>query len=164
MIFVTVGTQLPFERLVQAVDAWAAVHPSVQVLAQVNSGSYLPQHVQTVPGLAPAQFAQHFAAARVVVAHAGMGTIISALDVGKPLVLLPRLAALGEHRNDHQVGTAGHFAGFSCIRVAASEHDVGPLIDELLSGASSASPLQPAPGVSPALLDGIRRFLAGQPV
>jgi UDP-N-acetylglucosamine transferase subunit ALG13 len=164
MIFVTVGTQLPFDRLVQAVDAWAALHPAISVLAQVNDGSYVPQHVQAVQSLAPAQFVQHFAAARVVVAHAGMGTVISALEVGKPLVLLPRLAALGEHRNDHQMGTARHFSRFSCIRVAGSEHDVGPLIDELLAGLSSTSPLQPAPGVSPALLDGIRRFLAGQPV
>jgi UDP-N-acetylglucosamine transferase subunit ALG13 len=164
MIFVTVGTQLPFDRLVQAVDGWAAMRPAVPVLAQVNGGVYVPRHLQAVPGLTPAQFALHFAAAQVVVAHAGMGTIISSLEVGKPLVLLPRLAARGEHRNDHQVGTARRFAGFSCIRVAAFEEDLGPLIDELLATGGDLGQAQGAPDVSAALLEGIRRFLAGQPV
>jgi UDP-N-acetylglucosamine transferase subunit ALG13 len=90
-----------------------------------------------------------------------MGTIISALETGKPLVVLPRLAALGEHRNDHQVGTATHFSRFSCIRVADSENNVGNLIDELLLGEEESVQLQSSPATSQELLDGIRRFLAG---
>jgi UDP-N-acetylglucosamine transferase subunit ALG13 len=164
MIFVTVGTQLPFDRLIRAVDDWAALHPNVPVVAQVNEGRHVPRHLRAVPGLAPAQFAHHFAAAQVVVAHAGMGTIISALEAGKPLVLLPRLATLGEHRNDHQLGTSRHFSGFSSIRVADSEQDVGRLIDELILGVGDSGKLQSSPAVSPDLLDGIRRFLAGEAV
>jgi len=159
VIFVTVGTQLAFDRLVCAVDGWSAVHPEENVVAQVNGGSYIPHHIRTIAGLPPAEFAQYFAEARVVVAHAGMGTIISALDVGKPLVLLPRMAALGEHRNDHQVGTARHFARFSCIRVASSEAEVGALIDDLLKTEADGAGTHAAPGVSPSLLDGIRSFL-----
>ena len=159
MIFVTVGTQLAFERLVRAVDAWAATHPEEPVLAQVNGGTYTPRHLRTVTGLTPAEFERHFAEARLVVAHAGMGTIISALEVGKPLVLLPRLASMGEHRNDHQLGTARHFTRFGCIRVACSEDDVARRIDELLQVAGAPTDPRAASGVSPTLIEGIRRFL-----
>ena len=159
MIFVTVGTQLAFDRLVRAVDAWAATHPEEPVLAQVNGGTYAPHHLRTVTGLTPAEFERHFAEARLVVAHAGMGTIISALEVGKPLVLLPRLAAMGEHRNDHQLGTARHFTRFSCIRVASSEDDVARRIDESLEVAGALADPRAASGVSPTLIEGIRRFL-----
>lgn len=162
MIFVTVGTQLPFDRLVKAVDDWAARHLDVPVMAQVNGGRYAPAHLQTVSGLSPAEFSDSFSRAEVVVAHAGMGTIISALEVGKPLVLLPRLAALGEHRNDHQLGTARHFARFSCIRVAGCEQDVGPLIDEMRRLSIAGVPQAAAPQASSALLEGIRDFLEGR--
>ena len=159
MIFVTVGTQLAFDRLVRAVDAWAATHPEEPVLAQVNGGTYAPRHLRTVTGLTPAEFERHFAEARLVVAHAGMGTIISALEVGKPLVLLPRLASMGEHRNDHQLGTARHFTRFGCIRVASSEDDVARRIEELLQVAGAPTDPRAASGVSPTLIEGIRRFL-----
>jgi UDP-N-acetylglucosamine transferase subunit ALG13 len=88
-----------------------------------------------------------------------MGTIISALEVGKPLVLLPRLASMGEHRNDHQLGTARHFTRFGCIRVASSEDDVARRIDELLQVAGAPADPRAASGVSPTLIEGIRRFL-----
>jgi UDP-N-acetylglucosamine transferase subunit ALG13 len=159
MIFVTVGTQLPFDRLVEAVDEWAGSHPDIAVRAQVNGGSYVPRSIDAVKSLSPSQFAQCFAQASLVVAHAGMGTIIPALDVGKPLVLLPRLASLGEHRNDHQVGTARHFARFACIRVAESEHEIGRLIDELLQITGAKPDQSAAPGVSRTLLEGIKHFL-----
>ena len=32
-----------------------------------------------------------------MVGHAGMGTIITALQSAKPLLVLPRIGALGEH-------------------------------------------------------------------
>ncbi|MGO7205561.1 glucuronosyltransferase, partial [Rhizobium ruizarguesonis] len=43
MILVTVGTQLPFDRLVKAVDTFAT-ELSKPVLAQIGRGSYTPQN------------------------------------------------------------------------------------------------------------------------
>ena len=45
-------------------------------------------------------------ALQVVIAHDEMGSIITALEMGKPIVVMPRRAELGEHRNDHQVAAA----------------------------------------------------------
>ena len=45
-----------------------------------------------------------------MISHAGMGSIISARDVQIPIIIFPRLAAMGEHRNDHQLDTVKQFA------------------------------------------------------
>jgi UDP-N-acetylglucosamine--N-acetylmuramyl-(pentapeptide) pyrophosphoryl-undecaprenol N-acetylglucosamine transferase len=44
--------------------------------------------------------------ADVVIAHAGVGTALAALEVGKCPLLVPRRVALGEHVDDHQVQIA----------------------------------------------------------
>ena len=36
MIFATVGTQLPFDRLIAAVDRWAGTRPGREVFAQIE--------------------------------------------------------------------------------------------------------------------------------
>jgi UDP-N-acetylglucosamine transferase subunit ALG13 len=40
--------------------------------------------LQTVTEMPQSDFRRHFQAARLVVAHAGMGTILSALELGTP--------------------------------------------------------------------------------
>ena len=45
MIFVAVGTQLAFDRLIKYMDEWAAVN-SEKVIAQIAEGTYLPKHIE----------------------------------------------------------------------------------------------------------------------
>ena len=85
MIFVTVGSNQPFDRLIQAVDAWAKAHPSVDVFAQIGSGDFQPSHLRYTRSMSPADFRAGLEAAEIIVAHVGMGTIISALELGKSL-------------------------------------------------------------------------------
>ena len=66
-----------------------------------------------------------------IVAHAGMGTILTALELGKPLLIMPRRAALGEHRNDHQLATAERFAAVDGVKVAFDETEFALKLDEL---------------------------------
>jgi len=101
VIFVAVGTQFPFDRLVRAVDDWAARHDA-DGFAQIAGGTYSPQRLRWERFLATPQFDTHLRAASLVVSHAGMGNIITALQSGKPIVVMNRQHALGEHRNDHQ--------------------------------------------------------------
>jgi UDP-N-acetylglucosamine transferase subunit ALG13 len=46
-----------------------------------------------------------------------MGTILTALELGKPLILMPRRSDLGEHRNDHQRDTAAEMRRLSTVTV-----------------------------------------------
>ena len=70
-------------------------------------------------------------AADAIVAHAGMGTILTALELGKPLLVLPRRASLGEHRNEHQLATARRFADTGRLAVAFDESELAQRLDEL---------------------------------
>jgi UDP-N-acetylglucosamine transferase subunit ALG13 len=117
MIFATVGTQLPFDRLLLGLDTWAAANPGIPVLAQAGASKRRFRHIETVGHLSQADFRDRFETARLVVAHAGMGTILSAAELGKPLILMPRRAKFGEHRNDHQQDTALEMARLTNVTV-----------------------------------------------
>jgi UDP-N-acetylglucosamine transferase subunit ALG13 len=105
MIFLTTGTQLPFDRLVQALDDVAPLLRR-EVFGQIGQSGYTPLNMAWSVFLTPPEFDAKFRAATVVVSHAGIGTILSAQKYRKPLVIVPRLARYGEHRNDHQLATA----------------------------------------------------------
>jgi UDP-N-acetylglucosamine transferase subunit ALG13 len=161
-IFVTIGSMFPFDRLVRAMDAWAATRADPPgMLAQIGDGGYEPRHMRWVRSLPREDYARVVAGARLVVAHAGMGSVISAGEHGKPIVLLPRRAARGEHTNDHQVDTARWLHGRPGIHVAGAEAELGPRIAEALAGGRVASLAPTAPAE---FLARIRRFAeAGKP-
>ncbi|MFZ0319639.1 MAG: glycosyltransferase [Candidatus Sulfotelmatobacter sp.] len=158
MIFVTVGSQEPFDRLIRAVDEWAASRSRTDVLAQIASSDFEPRHIKFTRFIEPAEFNRVMQETRLIVAHAGMGSIISALELGKPIVVMPRRAEFRETRNDHQVATAERFGAQGRILVAANEHDLPEKLDRALTlGDSTRIPTQ----ASPRLIATIRSFLHG---
>jgi UDP-N-acetylglucosamine transferase subunit ALG13 len=131
LIFVTVGTQLGFDRLVHAVDAWAAARGRADVFAQIGEGAIPPQHIAWAPFLSPAEFRAKFEAASAIVAHAGMGTILTALELGKPILVMPRRENLREQRNDHQLETARRFEESWGVEAAYDVQEVAAKLDQL---------------------------------
>lgn len=158
MILLTVGTELPFDRLVRAMDDWAEHHREVEILAQVGNGTYEPRFMRSVPFMSAAEFEHALTASSLVVGHAGVGTVISALRARRPLLVMPRRSALGEHRNDHQVATARAFEGRGFVRVA---YDTGGLHRHLDERDTFPSPQQIPEHAEPALLRTVREFIAG---
>lgn len=134
MIFVTVGNMDPFDRLIRAVDQWISERsPTEEVLAQIGKGVYHPRNCKYIPFLTPAEFKNRFANARVVVSHAGMGTIITSLEMRKPIIVMPKRASLGEQRNEHQLATVQHFRRSKQVLVADSELELGNVLDQVLA-------------------------------
>jgi UDP-N-acetylglucosamine transferase subunit ALG13 len=131
MIFVTVGVQLPFDRLVRAVDEWAGERARTDVFAQIGPSEYQPRYIEFSAFVDPPEFRRLVEAADVLVAHAGMGSIITALELGKPLLVMPRRADYGEHRNDHQLATARHMLAQNVISVAENESELVSKLDHL---------------------------------
>lgn len=127
MIFVTVGTQLPFDRFIKAVDEIA---PDIDepIIAQTINCTYQVKNIKTVSFLSPDEFNKLFKTARLIVAHAGMGTILSALNRQKPIIVMPRLAAYKEHRNDHQIATAMKLHELGYIHVAYDKEELQTLM------------------------------------
>ncbi len=129
MIFTTVGTQLPFDRLLRGVDSWAAQNKDVQIVAQAGASSGRFPNIQTVSHLSQAEFQDQMKAARLIVAHAGMGTILSAAELGLPVILMPRRAKFNEHRNDHQQDTAREMARLSNVTVVEDGESLHQVLD-----------------------------------
>jgi UDP-N-acetylglucosamine transferase subunit ALG13 len=127
VIFATVGTQLAFHRFLSALDRIAGAH-GLEVFAQTCGEEEGFQHIQSSAHLSPADYESYIHKADRVVGHAGIGTIIAARRAEKPLILFPRRAALGEHRNDHQLATVQSFADRSGIYIAHDE----AMLEELL--------------------------------
>jgi len=161
VIFLSVGTQEPFDRLVRAVDGWAATHgePVFGQLGALAADSYRPRHFPFETFIPVDSYEKHVLGSRLLVAHAGMGSIISALTHARPLLVLPRKAALGEHRNDHQWATARRFEGRAGIHVVWDEAEVGPAIDRLLAEGDRAASSGLAPEASPDLLAALAAFV-----
>jgi len=101
MIFVAVGTQFSFNRLIEYMDTWALEHDE-EVIAQISNGDYIPKNMKWERFLNGEQYNQNIAEASVFVSHAGMGNIISARELQTPIIVMNRQFKLGEHRNDHQ--------------------------------------------------------------
>lgn len=156
MIFVTVGGQIPFDRLVRAVDSWAEKNNRSDVFAQIGSSSFEPRVVRWTRFLSPAEFRRTVEQAQVVVSHAGMGTILTALDCGTPVIVLPRRAHLGETRNDHQVATMRHLGERWQIHPAADEVELLRRLDQL---DELQAPRTEGPGDQDRLLQSVRRFI-----
>ena len=162
MIFVTVGAQMPFDRLVRTVDQWAARCGNHDVFAQIGPTPWRPQHIRWTSFLAPEAFRQHVAAADVVVAHAGMGSIITALELGKPILVMPRRGNLKETRNDHQVATAKHFLAQGRIQVAFDEVELAARLASLESLIKQKGDILP-PSASPQLILALQHFIGQVP-
>lgn len=158
MIFVTVGAQMPFDRLVKTVDQWASDHGREDVFAQIGQTDYRPSRIQWTRFLDPGEFKRRYEAARVIVAHAGTGSIITALQLGKPILIMPRRASLRETRNDHQVATAEQFRHFGSVVVAWDEKELIARLEGVddLDGRQAVGPY-----ASHELVAAIRGFIEG---
>ncbi len=131
-VFLTVGSE-SCDRLVRAFDEWAAKNAKgLRVLAQIGPGGFRPKNCESVDFLNPREYKKAFEQASLVVSHAGMGTIITAIQLKKRLVVMPRLASLGETRNEHQLATVRHFNRCPNICIADTENHLSAQIDSAL--------------------------------
>lgn len=93
MIFITTGTQEPFDRLVEIMDAFALEYEE-EIVIQALRGDYLARNVKVKQFFNPKEFDYYFRKASLIISHAGMGTILSALTIQKPILIFPRSAIL----------------------------------------------------------------------
>lgn len=159
MIFVTVGQMHPFDRLVRAVDEWATRRGRSDVFAQVGIGGYRPGAFESVELLEPSEFADRIENASLVVSHAGMGTILSVMQRGTPLLVMPRLAKHHETRNDHQVASARMFRERGSV---ATARDGGEVMAKLDDHESLTPTRRIGSSASDSLLTTIRSFIDGE--
>ncbi len=144
MILVTIGTMLPFDRLVMAMDKWAAEHPGEETFAQIGESQYEPRHMKWTRLLPPQEFASTARRADVIVSHAGTGSYFLASEIGKPIVMLPRLAEKREHTTDHQVHTLRWLSDKPGVYAAMTDDELPAAIERARElGAESMGQFSP---------------------
>ncbi|WP_030071883.1 glycosyltransferase [Halomonas alkaliantarctica] len=144
MIFITVGTQLPFERMLTYVSQWLEKSGYTgNVVAQVGEESgFESDRMVVYKTLSNNQYYHWFSQAEVIVSHAGMGTILSCLDSRKRGVFLPREFAYSEHRNDHQLDTANAFANqYPSLRFCFDRSAFHAALDACVAQAADSIPV-----------------------
>ena len=124
VIFVVTGTQAPFDRLLSIIDKWAVSQNAYSIIAQTANSEINFNNMTCFSFMEPDIFNEYFNNADVIIGHAGIGTIIMALENKKKLVVFPRLVKYNEHRNDHQHHTAFGFEKLGLINVAYDENDL----------------------------------------
>jgi UDP-N-acetylglucosamine transferase subunit ALG13 len=134
MIFLTVGTIFPFDRLVKAVDEAIGAHiVTAPVFAQVGSATYKPRNMEYVPVLEKTTFDQKVEEADFVISHAGIGSVLIALERKKRLLVMPRMRRFGEVVNDHQMATARRFAELGYVLAAYDDAELSLRLREVES-------------------------------
>ena len=126
MIFVTVGTnETPFDRLLRGVDE-AGIEE--ELVVQYGSSDVRPRGARCVESVPFDELLDLARRADAVVAHAGVGSIVALLTIGKRPVVVPRLHRLGEAVDDHQLhfGRKLHEAGL--VELVEDEKRLGEAI------------------------------------
>lgn len=102
--FVSVGnTTQPFTRLLQAVCDNIASLPGPVFIQFGTASNLIPDNCEGAAFVKMDEFFKRVAEADLVILHGGAGSVIHALRAGKLPVVMPRLAANGEHLDDHQL-------------------------------------------------------------
>jgi len=97
VILVTVGTTLPFDDLVRAVDQLVERGDlQERVICQIGHGAYQPQHCDYFR-FAPS-LESYIEEASLVIGHGGTGTVTGLLAIGKPFIAVANPLGANNHQ------------------------------------------------------------------
>jgi UDP-N-acetylglucosamine transferase subunit ALG13 len=130
MILVTVGMQIPFNRLCKAVDDWAGTRNRNDVFIQTGETDWIPKNSEHTKMIRPDEFRGLMEKADLLIMHVGVGSIVTASDYGIPMILMPRRESLHETRNDHQYHAALRMRNTPGISVVMNEDEVPVILDQ----------------------------------
>lgn len=131
-LFVPLGTQkFPFERIIVALNSL------------VDRGEYKPDDIIMQSALYPVkpkfialglipneEFNRYMVEAETIVTHSGVNSIISCMNIGKPLVICPRLHEYGEHVDNHQMEIAELMRTKYDVLVCTDMNDLSEMIEK----------------------------------
>ncbi len=126
MIFLTVGTEkYPFDRLIRTLDE-AVLRGDIcdEIFCQKGGSGYVPENFNTESFISFAKMVDTIKKADVVVSHAGVGTVILCLTLGKVPVIFPRRSEFYEHLDDHQLEFSEKMASNGQALVAEDEKEL----------------------------------------
>jgi UDP-N-acetylglucosamine transferase subunit ALG13 len=157
MIVVTIGTnEQPFDRLVRAA---AGLGGEERLLVQHGSSRVPRGRGEWVDFMPFEELSAQMREARVVICHAGVGSIMLARRCGKRPIVVPRRLHLGEAVDDHQLPIARRLHASGIVTLVEE-------VELLPEAISTADDRAMAPGGeeesgAQALAGDLRKFLEG---
>lgn len=117
MIFVTVGSRnYPFDRLFVKLDElFDNGILEGELFAQIGTATYRPRNYKYKNFISQDEFLEAINKADIVVSHGASGSIMKALNAGKKVIAVTRLAKYGEHIDDHQIQNNEAFGKISML-------------------------------------------------
>jgi UDP-N-acetylglucosamine--N-acetylmuramyl-(pentapeptide) pyrophosphoryl-undecaprenol N-acetylglucosamine transferase len=129
LIFATVGSHPTFEfdRFLRALEPLGG---DENLVVQYGPGTPPANARLAVPWMSFAEIVEHMERASHVVSHAGVGTILCAVQAGHVPIVLPRLRRFSETVDDHQLGLASALARTGRVVLAEDAALLSDLIRE----------------------------------
>lgn len=130
MIYVAFGThERPFHRLAQEMERLIKDGLIKEVvIAQTGFTEQPVGGAVCRRFFSPNEVEENIRKCDVFVTHAGAGSCITALRMGKPAVIVPRRKSFGEHSDDHQLQIAGEMKKYGAI-IVEDIKDLWPSIE-----------------------------------
>lgn len=123
MIFVILGTQkFQFNRLLEMLDNLVAQGIITEpICAQIGNSTYKPVNYDYQEFFTEAEFREKIAASDMIIAHGGLGSMMTSMKLDKKVIVVPRSVAFGEHVDDHQYQLAILFQEKGHVLMAENE-------------------------------------------
>lgn len=130
-VFVILGSQkFQFNRLLTEIDKLAE-NKEYFIFAQIGYSDYQPKNFSFVRFLEHSKFKKNILDADLVITHAGSGSILSSLKLGKKIIAFSRDPKFNEHVDDHQRELLDYFCNQKYILGSYYPSDLFSLINEL---------------------------------
>lgn len=130
MIFVTTGSQLPFDRLLEIVEVSTIDLRNEDVFCQ--SLSHIEGYKYKIfQKLSEFEFDNYFKSADLIISHAGVGTLLKAIEFNKPIIMIPRQLEKKEIRTDHQVSFCNNIK-IPGVNIANNSDELSKLLSSKL--------------------------------
>ncbi len=107
-----------------------------EVIVQNGHTQMDSRHLTLRPFIPPDELTTLYERARVIISHAGTGSLLKGIKLHKKVIAIARLVKYGEHIDDHQTEILEEFARLNYI-LPWREHD-SP--EELLTAVETFSP------------------------
>lgn len=144
LILVCVGaSEYRFDRLLKNIDQLCdeKVLDGKEIIAQIGNTDYVPRNYKSFPLIGRDEFQKYMEAASFVITHAGTGSVIPPLKLGKKVIVFPRMEKYKEHLDNHQLELSEVFTSAGYTMSAEN-------IDELRNAVKNIDEFEPRTFVS----------------
>lgn len=126
MIFITVGTEkFPFDRLFQAIDeALKNKEIEQEIFVQMGSSKFKPKFFRYKNYVDFDDMVKFIKKSDIVISHAGIGSTLLCLSLGKTPILFARNVVFGEHLDNHQIDFARKMETLGKVLVAYTKEEL----------------------------------------